>query len=409
MANTSRGGARSSKSRSKPADGNKRSRFKFQYRERTGDNIHKRSQGGGFESYFEPGLEIFKPRDKSNLIRILPATWENNPDNHFGFDLYVHQNIGDNNQAYLCPAKMLNKSCPICREARAIEGEDEEAAKKLWARRRVGIWLIERDDEDKGPQIWSMPQTVDKEVAKLSVNRRTGAVLLLDHPDEGYDIEFFKEGTGLKTSYSGLRVDHDPTPISDDPAQQDEWLEFIVGHQLPDTLIIQDFAYLNEVFSGETSGDDDGDDPDDDDDQYGDEGDGDGDDPDDDADDQNYDDGDDPEEGGDLDDEIPSDDNPEETTEEEYDEEDGDGDEPELEPEPEERPRQRPSREERNQGRETRTSRPKTSMAKPRTTAKSAAKPKPAARTGSKEARDKLRGMKEGARKPKPVSRSGKR
>jgi hypothetical protein len=98
--------------------------------------------------------------------------------------------------------------------------------------------------------MWSMPWTIDRDICARAVDRTTGEVFAPDDPDAGYDVSFKKEGTGQTTKYVGIDLARRPSPLSDDPAQAQAWLDFVVAHPLPDQFILADADHILKVFTG---------------------------------------------------------------------------------------------------------------------------------------------------------------
>ena len=223
----------------------------FKYHERSGEDLQKRAEqkGGQFDSVFKSGVDRWRAKDGENIIRILPPTWEEH--DHYGYDIWVHSYVGADKSTYLCPQKMLNKPCPICKAARdAKAAGEEDEAKQLAATRRVVAWIIDRDDEKPTPSLYDMSWSMDRDIAALCHNKRTGKVLLIDHPDQGYDIMFTRTGKGLGTRYIGLAVDREDSPIMSDADDQEKVLEYIQENPIPDLLNFYDEAYLKRMIEG---------------------------------------------------------------------------------------------------------------------------------------------------------------
>lgn len=240
----------------------KRSRFKYQRRGR--DSVRKRANqvGGQFDPIFKDKFPVLRIKEGGYRIRIMPPTWDDA--DHYGMDIYVHYGIGADQGSYLCLEKMLKKECPVCAERRALEkAGDVDAAKALSPTKRVVVWAIDRKDEDAGPQLWAMPWTVDRDFATLSEDRDSGEVLAVDDPEEGYDLSFSREGSGLKTKYVGARIARKPSPLSDEDETMDEWLAFIEKNPLPSVMRYFDAEHIAGIFAGGSKDDDDEDDEDD--------------------------------------------------------------------------------------------------------------------------------------------------
>jgi hypothetical protein len=235
-------------------------RERFHYQPRGADSAKKRAQqsGGAFDPLFKSNFSVVKIKEGDYRFRFMPPTWE--AAEHFGLDIYVHYGIGADDGAYLCLEKnveilkalgLKEEECPICAERRqALKDKDDEYAKELNPTKRVVVWLIDRDDEDAGPQLWSMPWTIDRDFGSLSVDKRSGETLLLDDPENGYDAEFSRTGKGKNTKYIGVQVARRSTPLCDDEKQQDKWLQFITDNPLPETLNFFDAEYIAGVFGG---------------------------------------------------------------------------------------------------------------------------------------------------------------
>ncbi len=224
---------------------------RFQYKPREKDAVKKRANqsGGLFDSVFKAQFASFNPKEGDYRLRILPPTWVEAQ--HFGLDVYVHYGIGSDNQSYLCLDKMRGERCPICEQRKVAERSgDPEYARTLVPTKRVLVWIIDRAEEDSGPQLWSMAWTIDRDLANLSIDKGSGELLLIDDPEDGYDIEFTRTGKGLKTKYSGTAVARRSSPLSDNSKQADEWLAFVADNPLTDVLQYYDYDHMASVAEG---------------------------------------------------------------------------------------------------------------------------------------------------------------
>ena len=152
--------------------------------------------------------------------------------------MQLHAWIGIEQSNYLCLRAHQGKPCPICREAmRAQQAGEEEEKKKLQAQTRHLAYILDRDGDDPTvPHIFSMSYTQDKDIAAVCWDRKTGEDLWLDDPDQGFDLAFDRAGTGIKTRYSGYRVDRSPSPLFPNPRKQAEILDWVADHPIPDLL-----------------------------------------------------------------------------------------------------------------------------------------------------------------------------
>jgi hypothetical protein len=254
-------GSRRSSSRDDDRGGRSSGRSSYRYEGRSKADIDKRSSQGAneFDKYLVESVKMFKPNDKDNTIRILPPTWAK--PKHYGLDIYVHYGVGPDRQTYLCLHKMKDEKCPICEERKMAQNDgDEKLAKELEPKRRVLVYVIDRDNEKEGLQAWAMPWTVDRDICKISVDKKSGEVLPIDNPDEGYDVEFEKKGAKDRTEYLGIAVARRESSLGND-----RWLEEAVETPLPETLVYYDYDHIAKAFGGggshkERSRDDDRDD-----------------------------------------------------------------------------------------------------------------------------------------------------
>lgn len=231
-------------------EGRGRSSGGFKYQRRDPDSVKKRGdQGGGdYDKFLEDSVKMYKPHDGDNIIRILPPTWEGAE--HFGLDIYVHYGIGADSQSYLCADKMKAEQCPICDErARAVKDGDQEYADKLKPVKRVLVYLIDRNEEKEGVIAWSMPWTIDRDLCKLVVDKRSGEVLPIDDPENGYDIEFERKGKGDRTQYIGLSIARRDSDLGNT-----KWLQFIQENPLPTVLHYYDYDHIVKAFGGKVEG-----------------------------------------------------------------------------------------------------------------------------------------------------------
>ena len=229
---------------------------KFKYQERSREALQKRSEQRAtkFDSPYKDGIQLYKAVDGENAIRILPPTWDNAE--HYGMDVYYHYGIGEDQQTYICPAKMNEGDCPICIEAKTIKPktkEDEELLRQLKPGKRVLVWVVDRNNEEAGPMLYPMPWTMDKDISAASIDSRTGEILHVDSPDNGFDIFFSKQGTGITTKYNGIRIDRRESPLHSDASVVGEWLEYISDNPINSIYQVYSFETIDRAFSGKVT------------------------------------------------------------------------------------------------------------------------------------------------------------
>ena len=222
------------------------SRSSFTYAPRSREQIDKRAsmRGKEFDRFVKDHIKVWKPKDGLNTIRILPATWPK-PE-HYGIDLYVHYGVGPDRQSYLDLHKMLDRPDPISEEhAEALRDGDDKYAKEIEAKRRCGVFLVDRDEEKEGVQFWAMPWTIDADLNKLAVDKRTGETLNIDDPEEGFDVEFEKTGKDRNTKYEAVKIARRSSPLG-----SRKWIEWAVDNPLPEQLLYFDYDHIAKAFGG---------------------------------------------------------------------------------------------------------------------------------------------------------------
>ncbi len=149
---------------------------------------------------------------------------------------------------------MLNEPDPLDEARKEAEKDgNKRLADSLKPTKRPGFYLVDRLAEDEGVQFWAAPWTVDKAFCGIAIDEDTGAATMVDHPDEGCDIRFYKEGTGMTTKYPAekMRV-LKPSPLSEDENLANEWLGFVQEHPIPDMLNFYDYDHIAAAFEGHT-------------------------------------------------------------------------------------------------------------------------------------------------------------
>lgn len=225
--------------------------FKYRGKERKTEDVVRRSKqaGGSYDSILSPDISMFKAREGEGTVRILPPTWDLDGKwgNDWAIQIYMHYGVGPDEASYLCSDKLKGEPCPVCEARRDADGDEAQQLKPSW---RALCWIIDRANEKAGPQVWSMPATVFREINNRSVNKKTNAVICIDDPEEGYDVVFNRVGTDLRTDWNGINIDQDPSPIHDDEKKQARWLKYIEENPLPDCLNFYDPDYIEKVLSG---------------------------------------------------------------------------------------------------------------------------------------------------------------
>jgi hypothetical protein len=96
-----------------------------------------------------------------------------------------------------------------------------------WWDQRWVAYVVDRGREDMGVQALVLVRSLDRQIAKLCIDRR-GGVIRLDHPERGHDVLMDCEASGKVTS---LSLDPQDSPLGS-PA----YMEFAIDNPLPDVL-----------------------------------------------------------------------------------------------------------------------------------------------------------------------------
>lgn len=222
---------------------------RFNYQQRTPEQIAKRASGNTYEGFILDEFETYSPK-KENQIRVLPPTWEKAE--HYGMDIWVHYGVGPQKASVLCLWKMTGKPCCICEAQARAEAAGLESAKDMKPTRRVLAWVIdriyEREKQVKKCFAWAMPATkVDTEIAIICKDRASGELYYIDDPDHGFDVFFDKTGDGINTDYKGFTLNRRESSVDD------FYLQFIQQHPLPNILRWRTYEEVKALFEGQPS------------------------------------------------------------------------------------------------------------------------------------------------------------
>jgi hypothetical protein len=233
-------------------------RFDFKFNAPSQEEMERRAnrRTSTYDSLYKDDYKEWRAKGGSNTVRILPPTWTlpNGKTPHYGYEFWAHSFVGADNGSYPCLRKMKEQRCPICEAHRmAVKEGDEDETRKLSPRQVFVYWIVDREADSaykNKPQLWTVSNIRDKEIMGITQDRKSRSFIYIQHPDEGYDLSFNREGQGLNTKYISYQFDRDPSPISQSQDIQDDILEYITEHPLPDCLQYYDADYLDNVMFG---------------------------------------------------------------------------------------------------------------------------------------------------------------
>ncbi len=222
--------------------------------EAIGKHSKQRERGAGGVGYInmdvldDAGLGFWRSSTGDNFIAIIPPK---DADSYFGLEIFPHFNIGFNSASFLCPRMMSGGKdrCPLCEERRRLLDagcEDEELLRDLNAYPPRFLYFIvdmtSADTEAEGVQLYDAPMTVDDEILAMSKDRRTGELLDVSDPDDGFTVSFLREGAQRRTNYKAFKLEErDPLP--------DEWLDAVIP--LEKVIVVGNYDEMKEAYFGD--------------------------------------------------------------------------------------------------------------------------------------------------------------
>jgi len=169
----------------------------------------------------EQGAGWLKLKPGTNIVRLLPPM--------VGMDepwITIHQHFikapGGSQIVFNCPRRMENKRCPACEKADKLKASgnpaDEKLSKEFWAAQRNIAFAIDRDEMDKGVQMFAFGATIKTRL------RHFREKLNKNYTDfrNGFDIVIERVGQGLSTEYQADLGEQ--CPITQDMKKLEEWV-----------------------------------------------------------------------------------------------------------------------------------------------------------------------------------------
>lgn len=237
-----------------------------QLRNRAQESYSRKDSFGTQGGYFKEGLSgvnFWWPSEGRHIIDIIPFIAGKNMPTRNGFvkegewaiyvDLLVHNNVGPNQDPFICLKQNYGKRCPICEERdrlRLNESPSDELKKKIQAlnvsRRCVYNIIVHDTEKDyaRGVQVWdSSHYNFQRHIEVLAEGRDGNIRVFYADPDEGKSIQFTREGRGQQTTkYLGHQFLDRDYVISDD--------QLNAARSLDDILKVCTYEEIQEAFLG---------------------------------------------------------------------------------------------------------------------------------------------------------------
>lgn len=227
----------------------KKSKFKYKKRSASQWNAAMNAQTSMYATLFTKDVVEFRPKAGKYRVRICPPGWEDAES--FAYEMMIHQNVGANRESFLCLKHHRNEACAACEEhIQAQKNGDTEAAKSIRAGSRFGAYFIVRGEDGDQLVAWPIPWTMFRKIGELCKDEETGEIIEIDHPEEGFDILFTVVKKGVYNEYEKVRLAKSSSPLHEDQAQMDEWLEQISEKPIPDILNFYEPDHLRGVLVG---------------------------------------------------------------------------------------------------------------------------------------------------------------
>lgn len=210
-------------------------------------------------------MQFFKPEKDVYMLDVIGyvITDPKHPENiEPGFiwhsrRYFRHNNIGAEENSYVCLARTFGKRCPICDYAKLGKNNgslDKKQLDDLRAKERMLLCVIDRDDKEEKIQLWDVSyhhfgKLLDKELPDVE---EVEAAKFYE-PNSGYSlrVRFSKESFNGRDFWKPDRIDF-KTRKQDYP---DSILEEVPS--LDDILIELSYNQLEEIFvMGDSKGDD---------------------------------------------------------------------------------------------------------------------------------------------------------
>lgn len=220
----------------------------------------KDGESGRRRSWINDEVDLYKNREGPNRLRLIPPI-EADELEYYGYEVWMHPRVGNNNDTFLCYNRMRGEACARCERQKDLWDDDFDLAKQLYPTKRVLIWVQDLldDEEPETPLLFDCPKSLAAEILKRSEKKRegkpTGVYVDPSHPTDGrcvtYDYVAPVRGKKGKGGEPGKYVN---VALEDDPAPDLE--ESIIDELVPfeDCLNHHEYEELQEVDSGGLSG-----------------------------------------------------------------------------------------------------------------------------------------------------------
>jgi hypothetical protein len=179
-----------------------------------------------FKGIIKDGVKVYGSRDDENSMRFMPPLVDGE---FFGTIVWVHFDIGINEDRFICLDRSLGERCLICEHQSKLrsEGADKDDIKKFYPTKRYLFNVVDMfnaESKEEGVQIFDCPQTVGENMLLVTKDEDTKEPIDISDVENGFTFFFTKTGKGKTgTKYSGYRIARRSTPL-----ESPDWLDQIV-------------------------------------------------------------------------------------------------------------------------------------------------------------------------------------
>ena len=214
-------------------------------------------KSSGIYAFLSPNVQVWRPKDGKNRIRIIPGVRPSKEDNTIlpmkfslagvAWLLWLHRSVGDERKMFLCKEKMLGKPCVICNERR--KATDDVLRSSFKPSKLVLAWVWDRTDamrESEGLKLGLFPYTLFEEILAQTEDPETGELIDIFHPLHGRDVFFIREmGENGYPKYSGVRISTRESVVPDEFADEVKPISSIIQYPNDDELKTYLFGYVD--------------------------------------------------------------------------------------------------------------------------------------------------------------------
>ena len=188
--------------------------------------------------------QIAIPKNSHNCVRILPRIECGDDDDvptlssRFTYNTTAHFiNLPNLPYArtYYCP-RNINKECPLCEERdKQILAGNKPATHFLRATQYFLCWVIDRNNEDKGPQIWRISRSLITKMLTAYTTR--DGQRIYPYSEFSYDLLFTSTDSGKGFPiYDNVITNDSLSRIHTDESVLLKWLQFVLDNNIDNTV-----------------------------------------------------------------------------------------------------------------------------------------------------------------------------